>query len=105
MAENKKKTAAKKAAGKSNAASKNKKSTEQDVRYKNQMRAVILFAVALFLGCLVIIKGESLWQLGHNFLLGFLAFGPFFGRRCFSILRLFFRLKRPTLILMRAWAW
>ncbi len=71
MAENKKKTAAKKAAGKGNASSKNKKPTEQDVRYKNQMRAVILFAVALFLGCLVIIKGESLWQLGHNFLLGF----------------------------------
>lgn len=35
------------------------------------MRAVVLFALAIFVGCLVLIEGESLWRVGHNFMLGF----------------------------------
>ena len=42
------------------------------------MRAVVLFAVAVFLGCLVLIEGESLWRIGHNFMLGFFGIWAIF---------------------------
>lgn len=51
--------------------SRSKAATAEHVRFKNQMRAVVLFALAIFVGCLVLIEGESLWRVGHNFMLGF----------------------------------
>ena len=39
-------------------------------RQRNQIRAVLLFACAILLGCMVVIPGESVWNWLHNFLLG-----------------------------------
>ncbi len=37
---------------------------------KKQVKAIVLFAVGLLLGFLVIIPGESLWLVMHDFLIG-----------------------------------
>ena len=34
------------------------------------MRAVVLFACAIFFGCLALIPGDSLWNWAHNAILG-----------------------------------
>lgn len=47
------------------------KPTADQIRQKNQVRAVVLFACAIFLGCLAIIPGDSLWNWAHNVILGF----------------------------------
>ena len=44
--------------------------TAEAIRQKNQIRAVVLFASAILLGCLVLIPGESLWNWAHNAILG-----------------------------------
>lgn len=46
------------------------KPTAEEIRQKNQVRAVVLFACAIFLGCLVIIEGDSLWRWAHRAVLG-----------------------------------
>lgn len=46
------------------------KPTAAEIRQKNQIRAVVLFACAIFLGCLALIEGDSLWKWAHNALLG-----------------------------------
>lgn len=46
------------------------KPTAEEIRQKNQVRAVVLFACAIFFGCLTIIEGDSLWKWAHNALLG-----------------------------------
>ena len=40
------------------------------IRQRNQMRAVVMFASAIFLGCLVLIPGDSLWKWAHGVVLG-----------------------------------
>ena len=44
--------------------------TAEAIRQKNQIRAVVLFASAILLGCLVLIPGESLWNWAHDAILG-----------------------------------
>lgn len=44
--------------------------TAEAIRQKNQIRAVVLFACAIFLGCLVLIQGDNLWKWTHNAILG-----------------------------------
>ena len=61
----------KKAASRRPSSSRSKAVAAERARFKNQMRAVVLFALAIFVGCLVLIEGESLWRVGHNFMLGF----------------------------------
>lgn len=40
------------------------------IRQRNQMRAVVMFACAIFLGCLVLIPGDNLWKWAHEAVLG-----------------------------------
>lgn len=40
------------------------------IRQRNQMRAVVMFACAIFLGCLVLIPGDNLWKWAHAAVLG-----------------------------------
>ena len=44
--------------------------TAEVIRQKNQIRAVVLFACAILLGCLVLIPGDNLWLWAHNAILG-----------------------------------
>lgn len=44
--------------------------TAEAIRQKNQVRAVVLFACAILLGCLVLIPGDNLWRWVHNAVLG-----------------------------------
>ena len=44
--------------------------TAEAIRQKNQVRAVVLFACAILLGCLVLIPGDNLWRWAHNAVLG-----------------------------------
>lgn len=44
--------------------------TAEQVRQKNQVRAVVLFACAILLACLVLIPGDNLWKWAHNAVLG-----------------------------------
>ena len=44
--------------------------TAEAIRQKNQIRAVLLFASAILLGCLVIIPGDNLWRWAHDAILG-----------------------------------
>ena len=43
-------------------------------KQRNQKIAVVLFAFAILLGCVVLIQGGSLWTVFHNVMLG--LFGP-----------------------------
>ena len=51
------------------ARAKTERSSEQ-LRYRNQMLAVVLFAVSILTACLVLIKGDHVWLWVHNLLLG-----------------------------------
>lgn len=42
----------------------------QAVRQKNQRHAIVQFAVAILMGCLVLIPGDHIWRWCHNLLLG-----------------------------------
>ena len=44
--------------------------TAEAIRQRNQVKAVVLFACAIFLGCLILISGDALWKWAHNALLG-----------------------------------
>lgn len=44
--------------------------TMEQARQRKQVRAVILFACALLLACLILISGENLWKWAHQALLG-----------------------------------
>ncbi|MBC8584555.1 DNA translocase FtsK [Youxingia wuxianensis] len=57
-----------------NAAATRKRNAAQ-ARAKKQMRAVILFAIGIFLGALVFIEGKSFWNGLHKTLLGFFGMG------------------------------
>jgi S-DNA-T family DNA segregation ATPase FtsK/SpoIIIE len=46
------------------------KPTAEEIRQRNQVRAVVLFACAIFFGCLTIFQGDSLWKWAHNAILG-----------------------------------
>ncbi|MEY8311625.1 DNA translocase FtsK 4TM domain-containing protein [Oscillospiraceae bacterium 42-9] len=46
------------------------KPTASQIRQRNQVRAVVLFACAIFFGCLALIPGDSLWNWAHNVILG-----------------------------------
>ena len=43
--------------------------TAEAIRQKNQIRAVVLFACAILLGCLALIPGDNLWRWVHNAIL------------------------------------
>lgn len=63
----KKKSGTRSNAGK---ASQNTHLSAEAIRQKNQIRAVVLFACAILLGCLVLIPGDNLWRWAHNAILG-----------------------------------
>ncbi len=64
-------TAKKNTANKSSATTKQRKPAVSEMRKQgNQARAVVLFALAIFLGCLVLIKGDNLWSYAHDAVLG-----------------------------------
>lgn len=44
--------------------------TAEAIRQRNQIRAVVLFACAIFLACLVLISGDNLWRWAHGAVLG-----------------------------------
>ncbi len=44
--------------------------TAESIRQRNQVRAVVLFACAIFLACLVLVTGDNLWRWAHGVLLG-----------------------------------
>lgn len=44
--------------------------TAESIRQRNQIRAVVLFACAIFLACLVLIPGDNLWKWAHGAILG-----------------------------------
>ncbi len=44
--------------------------TAETIRQKNQIRAVVLFACAIFVACLVLIPGDNLWKWAHGAVLG-----------------------------------
>ena len=50
-----------------------KKSTKKEQQARNQLTAIILFAVGIFLLAVAAIKGENVWLALHNFLLGCLS--------------------------------
>ncbi len=43
---------------------------EQTIRQRNQRYAVIQFAVAILIGCFVLITGDNVWRWCHNVMLG-----------------------------------
>ena len=64
----KKRTTAK--SGRGGKAGQNNHLTAEAIRQKNQVRAVVLFACAILLGCLVLIPGDNLWRWAHDAILG-----------------------------------
>ena len=66
-AETKKQTGAQKKTGRQ---SSSKQMTAEAIRQRNQIRAVVLFALAIFSGCLVLIPGDNLWKWAHGAILG-----------------------------------
>lgn len=44
--------------------------TAESIRQRNQIRAVVMFACAIFLACLVLIPGDNLWKWAHGAVLG-----------------------------------
>lgn len=44
--------------------------TRETLRLSNQVLSIIIFAVAIFLMCLVFVKGENVWLFLHNFIMG-----------------------------------
>ena len=64
----KKRTTAKSSRG--GKAGQNNHLTAEAIRQKNQVRAVVLFACAILLGCLVLIPGDNLWRWAHDAILG-----------------------------------
>ena len=56
---------------------KTKKTTAAQRDTHHQMRAVVLFAVALLMMCIAIIPGENVWTWMHNALLGLFSFSAY----------------------------
>lgn len=52
------------------AAAKSKQRSQEMIKERNRVRSVILFVVAIFIGCLVLIDGNNLWLWAHNAVLG-----------------------------------
>ena len=50
--------------------SNSRRMTAESIRQRNQMRAVVMFTCAIFLGCLVLIPGDNLWRWAHEAVLG-----------------------------------
>ena len=42
----------------------------EEIRTNNQLKAIVLLALAVILAALVLLPGENLWQGLHNFLMG-----------------------------------
>lgn len=67
----KKQTGAQKKTGRQGAQhASSKQMTAEAIRQRNQIRAVVLFALAIFSGCLVLIPGDNLWKWAHGAVLG-----------------------------------
>ena len=66
---------------KKTAAYNNTRKSPEQIKMNNQRKSVLLFTLAIFFGCLIMIKGDSLWQWSHNLLLGLFGgwaiLGPF----------------------------
>ncbi len=55
-----------------------KKTTPQNTAGKKQLMAVIWFAVAIFLLCLVFIEGQNIWKAMHDFFFGLFGITTYF---------------------------
>ena len=58
--------------------SRKKKPTNKEQQARNQLWAVVLFALGILLFCLALIKGENVWQAVHGFLRGCLSWCSYF---------------------------
>ena len=56
-------------ASKNNSKKNNSRSVE-DIRTANQLRAVVMFGLAVILAAFVLVPGENVWHYVHNFLMG-----------------------------------
>lgn len=65
----KKKTSSSKRPAAQNARGSSVRSLEE-IKQRNQVKAVLLFAAAILTACLVLIKGENVWAWFHNLLMG-----------------------------------
>jgi len=75
-----KKSSSKSAVSTGKAAGKVKKTAEEvrlERENRNQLYAVIMFALGLLVICITLIKGDFFWQTMHNFLLGAFSWGAF----------------------------
>ncbi len=62
--------AKKNAAPKSQTATRQSKTSGTGGKQSSQTSAVVLFALAIFLGCLILIRGDNLWSSAHDAVLG-----------------------------------
>lgn len=53
------------------------KSLENSTKIKTQEISILLFASSILLSCLILIKGENVWTLLHNFILGLFGVSAF----------------------------
>ncbi len=70
MARKRSKTKYRAAPAKKRAVAEKKEADEQVIRQRNQRYAVIQFAAAILIGCLVLITGVHVWRWCHDVLLG-----------------------------------
>lgn len=77
--------------GKSNGAA----ATAETVKQRNQVRSVILFAVAVFIACLVLIEGDNLWLWSHNALLGVFGSWAILGAILIAYVAIITALNKP----------
>lgn len=59
-----------KQAPKKNVRTNPKQAAQAKRQQSSQIRAILLFAAAIFLGCLTLIEGDNLWKWGHELMLG-----------------------------------
>lgn len=55
------------------------KLTPEIIKQRNQMKSVILFAVAIFIFFLVVIQGDNIWRFCHDFVIGMLGWWSIMG--------------------------
>ena len=70
--------------------------TKAQISTQKQMRAVILFAVAVLTFCLAIIKGENVWTWLHNVMLGLFSLSAYLLPVAFGTYAVFMALEKDS---------
>ena len=50
---------------------------DSELKVKNQVTSVVLFAASIFLDCVILIRGENAWTFLHDFILGMFGVSSF----------------------------